>query len=251
MPKHLFWQDKLMDNTDNKKKIICIIPARAKSKRIKNKNIKIFCGKPLIYYAINTAKKSNLFSEIYVSTDSLKIKKISEKYGAKVPFLRSKSLSGDYTSTKDVLIDFVKKIDNKNVDIVFCLYPTSPLLSYRDLTLSLKSFLKKKVDCLLPVSKHRSSPLRSLFVNKKGFINFIFKKFQNFRSQDLRELYYDTGTFYIYKKKKLLKNKFKVFPPKTTSYILDNLRTIDINEPKDFKDVQLIYKFLIKKLIIK
>ena len=75
---------------------IAIIPARAGSKRIKNKNIKLFRGKPIIYYSINAAKKSKIFQKIIVSTDSEKIKKISEKYGAEVPFLRPKYLSDDY-----------------------------------------------------------------------------------------------------------------------------------------------------------
>ena len=80
-------------------KNICIIPARKNSKRIKNKNIKNFCGKPLIYHSINLAK-SKLFDKIIVSTDSIKIKKIATKYGADVPFLRSKSLSNDFVGTK-------------------------------------------------------------------------------------------------------------------------------------------------------
>ena len=73
-------------------KCICIIPARSGSKRIKNKNIKLFFGKPIIYYSIKAAIKSKCFSDVFVSTDSIKIKKISEKYGAKVKFLRPKNL---------------------------------------------------------------------------------------------------------------------------------------------------------------
>ena len=78
-------------------KPICIIPARQGSKRIKNKNIKLFAGKPLISYVIGIAKKSKLFSKIIVSTDSEKIANIAKNNGAEVPFLRNKKLSDDYT----------------------------------------------------------------------------------------------------------------------------------------------------------
>ena len=92
---------------------ICIIPARSKSVRIKNKNIINFFGKPIIAYAIDVAKESKLFKRIIVSTDSKKIAKIAIKYGAEVPFLRSKKLSDNYTTTTDVIIDSIKKISSK------------------------------------------------------------------------------------------------------------------------------------------
>ena len=88
---------------------IAIIPARGGSKRIKNKNIKIFCGKPMISYSINEAKKTKLFDKIIVSTDSSKIKKISEKFGAEVPFVRPKNLSDDFTPTAYVSRSKVSK----------------------------------------------------------------------------------------------------------------------------------------------
>ena len=97
--------------------IICLIPARANSKRIKNKNIKIFHKKPIIAWPINAAIKSKIFDEIFVSTDSLKIKKISEKFGAKVPFLRPKKYANDYATDKDVIkhfLNFCKKKKNKS-----------------------------------------------------------------------------------------------------------------------------------------
>ena len=125
-------------------KNICIILARKNSKRIKNKNIKSFCGKPLIYYSINLAKKSKLFERIIVSTDSLKIKKIAEKYSAEVPFLRNKKLSNDYASTKEVLNDVVDKISARHEYNIFCIYCTAPLLIEKDLINALKIFKNSK-----------------------------------------------------------------------------------------------------------
>ena len=94
------------------KKIICIIPARKGSKRIKNKNIINFFGKPLISYSIENALKSNIFEKVIVSTDSKKISNISKKYGADVPFLRPKSLSGNNIIVKDVLIHCLNNLKN-------------------------------------------------------------------------------------------------------------------------------------------
>ena len=82
---------------------LAIIPARGGSQRIKRKNIKLFSGKPIIYYSIEIAKKSNLFKEIIVSTDDPEIKQISSEYGATVPFLRSKELSDNITPTLQLL----------------------------------------------------------------------------------------------------------------------------------------------------
>ena len=86
-------------------KAIAIITARGGSKRIPRKNIKEFCGKPIIAYSIEAAKKSGRFSEIMVSTDSEEIAEISRNYGANVPFLRSKKTSDDYATTADVLME--------------------------------------------------------------------------------------------------------------------------------------------------
>ena len=114
------------------KKIIAVITARKGSKRIKNKNIINFFGKPLIAYSITTAKKSNLFSKVFVSTDSLKIKKISEEYGAEIPILREKKLSDDFSGTNEVVADFIKKMNYENY-IICCIYPTAPLMRSKDL----------------------------------------------------------------------------------------------------------------------
>ena len=110
---------------------IAIIPARSGSKRIKNKNITKFYGKPLIFYTIKTAIKSKLFDKIIVSTDSKIISKLSKKYGASIPFMRPKHLSNDHASTMNVINHAVKWLSKKNENAKFycCIYPTTPLLS--------------------------------------------------------------------------------------------------------------------------
>ena len=122
---------------------LCIIPARGGSKRIKKKNIKDFCGKPIIYYPINAALKSESFQKVIVSTDDNQIAEIAMHYGAEVPFQRPNNISGDRSSTLEVIrhaIDFYKS--KFLLDNICCLYPTSPFINSDDLK---KALLNKKL----------------------------------------------------------------------------------------------------------
>jgi len=222
---------------------ICIIPARSGSKRIKNKNIKIFNGKPIISHAIKFAKSTGLFKRIIVSTDSYKISKIAQKYGAEVPFLRSKKLSNDFSPTKDVILDCINQISSKNVKYHFVLYPTSVLLLKKDFINSFKKIKKKKYDFLVAVTDYSYSPYRAFKFIGKNKISFQSKKYINCRSQDIPRLIHDTGSFYIWKTKALLKNR-DIMPKKTTYYLLDRYRAIDINTEQDFKFAAFLNKFL-------
>ena len=123
---------------------ICLIPARSGSKRIKNKNIKLFFGKPMIAYAIENAKKTKLFDKIIVSTDSKKIAKISSKYGAEIPFLRPKKLADDKTVDKTVINHFLKNFKQR-IEYLCYLYPNSPLLKTSTLIKGFKQISKKKI----------------------------------------------------------------------------------------------------------
>ena len=127
--------------------IYCLIPARSGSKRIKNKNIKSFHGKPIISHAIFLAKKSRLFKKIFVSTDSNKIASISKKYGAEIPFIRPKNISGDKVPDEKVRNHFIKycKLKKLKIDYLCYLYPCTPLLEKKTLIDSFKIIKKKKL----------------------------------------------------------------------------------------------------------
>jgi pseudaminic acid cytidylyltransferase len=222
------------------KKNICIIPARKNSKRIKNKNIKSFFGKPIIYYAIKTAIKSKLFQKIVVSTDSLKIKKISEKFGATAPFLRDKRLSNDFTSTKEVLIDAINKLNIKDDFNLFCIYPTAALIDENDLKKAYKKFKNLNADSLLAITTYDHPPQRALKIKGKSLSPENKRLFQK-RTQDLKTLHHDSGTFSIFKIK-FLKNKNYIFSKKTTYYKLSSLKGIDIDVFENFKLAEYIKK---------
>ena len=225
------------------KKIICIIPARKGSKRIKNKNIINFFGKPLISYSIENALKSNIFEKVIVSTDSQKISNISKKYGADVPFLRPKKLSGNNIIVKDVLIHCLNKLKNiKKYEYFCCLYPTAPLITPKDLKLSYKKLTQQKASALISISKYNNHPLRSLLINNKNYLSFKFKKFQRKNSQDLQPLFHDAGAFYFYKIDDFLRKKKSLIPTKTIPYRLKTFKAVDIDDYEDLNLAKLIYK---------
>lgn len=212
---------------------ICIIPARSGSKRIKNKNIRKINKIPLLGITINLAKKSQLFEKIIVSTNSERISNIARKYGAETPFLRDKKLSNDYAATYEVLIDVIKRLKIKN-KYIFCLYPTSIFTKIGDLKKAFQLIKKKNAQLVCPVTKANNSILRS-FLIKKNYMNYLIPKYRLTRSQDLPKVFLDTGSFYIYDRKALLKlNKKKNMPKKTIHYLIKH-KTIDINYPKDLK----------------
>ena len=218
---------------------VCIIPARAGSKRIKNKNIKLFHNKPLISYAIKTAKLSGLFSKIVVTTDSVKIANIAKKYGAITPFIRNKKLSGDYANTFDVLADCILKNSIKDT-YFFCLYPTTPLLEPSHLKKAFKKIKKINFDGLVATKKFESSPFRA-FECLGQKIRYLNKNYALKRSQDLKKTFYDSGTFYIFKTKKYLNSKGNLLK-KTTFLELDRFSGVDINTNDDFKFASDLYK---------
>lgn len=211
---------------------ICIIPARSGSKRIKNKNIIKINGKPIIAQTIKIARESKLFKRIIVSTDSPKIAKIAEKYGAEVPFLRSKYLSNDHAPIIKVIKDTVQKIKSFNEKFHFCIYPTSILINHKDLKNAFLKIKRTKSDFICPIAKFESNPLRSFSI-KNSFINFNWPINQMKRSQDLKELYYDTGSFLIYRTEALLKINSKKILPKRSTFIILKKKLIDVNYPED------------------
>jgi len=222
---------------------ICLIPARKGSKRIKNKNIKIFFGKPLISYAINVAKKSNLFDKIIVSTDCIKIKKISEKFGAEVPFIRPNNLSNDKSTDIDVVKHFLNFCKKKEINCKYLcyIYPTNPLLNTMILKKSFKLLKKKDAQKVLTISKYEYPIQRAL--KKKDNDQIIFREpsYKNTISQNLEFFYQDATQCYWYDLSKI--NNFKKFEKfKTYGYELKNTEFVDLNNYDDLKKLKIFFK---------
>ncbi len=226
---------------NSKIKSICLIPARSGSKRIKNKNIKKFIGKPLISRVINILKKSNIFEDIFVSTDSIKIKKIAEKSGAIVPYLRSKKLSNDHTIIKDVIDDFIYKIlkNKKKVTNLFVVYPTSIFLNKKILLNCLRLLNKTEYVTLLKKFPH---PIQRALKYKKNKLYPINLKEKIMRTQDLQEYFYNSGQLDCFKINAWTKKKM-FHKMKAKFIILDELDSIDIDNYNDLKLAIKIFKF--------
>lgn len=220
---------------------IAVIPARIGSKRIKKKNIKLFNGKPLIYYSIQAANKTKFFDKVYVSTDSEKIKKISRKYGAEVPFLRPQKLSDDFTSTKDVIKHTIKWcLDNKiNPKYICCIYPTAPFLNFKNIIKSFKLLNQKKYNFIFSAAKFQSSVYKSFYI-KENKLKKIFSKFINYRSQQFKDCYYDAGQFYWGSTNSWL-NK-EIFSENSGIIEVPVLEGFDLNTPDDWKNILKLNK---------
>ena len=136
-------------------KKIAIIPARSGSKRIPKKNIKLFAGKPILYYSIDIAIKSNCFDEIMVSTDDDEIAKLAIKYGASVPFLGSIETSSDISTTSDVLVEVLNRYKKIKMSFNYacCIYPTAPFITKNMLNHGLEILMEEKASTLIPVLK--------------------------------------------------------------------------------------------------
>ncbi|MCM1082996.1 MAG: pseudaminic acid cytidylyltransferase [Clostridium sp.] len=181
-------------------KNIAIIPARGGSKRIPKKNIKNFCGKPIIAYSIEAAIKSNIFDEIMVSTDSGEIADIARSYGASVPFYRSKEASNDFATTSDVIMEVLGEYEKagKNFEYAFCIYPTAPFIT-SELIIDAETLMKdKKPNEIVTVVEFSYPPQRSYVVTEDGMIKYRYEQYINSRSQDLEKWYHDVGQLYVY-----------------------------------------------------
>lgn len=216
------------------KKSVCIITARGGSKRIPRKNIKEFCGKPIIAYSIEAALKSNLFDEVMVSTDDEEITEIAKKYGAAVPFLRSNKNSNDFATTKDVLLEVIEdyEIRGKKIESLCCLYPTAPFVTAEKLQEASKLF-DSDTDTVLTVTKFSFPPQRGLIQGRDGF-EYWMPENANTRSQDLVPVFHDAGQFYFCKVSSL-KTSFSLLGPITKGYEVPELEVQDIDNYSDWE----------------
>lgn len=223
-----------------------IIPARKGSKRLRNKNRLLLGNNPIISYPIISALKSKIFKEVIVSTDCKIIANISKEYGAIVPRLREKSLSGDNVNLNEVVRNEIKLLQRRynKVDNIFCILPTSPFIDANLIKNSFNKFQSSKCSYLFSVIKINSKYSRSFFF-KKNKLKMINKKFYSYRSQDLPEIYQDAGKFYWAKAKNWLRCK-KIFNKNSKIYTLPHWKGIDIDYPEDFKIVKNIYEKKIK-----
>jgi CMP-N,N'-diacetyllegionaminic acid synthase len=223
-----------------KNRIVCLIPARNGSKRIKNKNLKKVNSKPLIYYACNAANIVEIY-KIYLATSSTKIIEKSKNYKNIKIFYRTKNSEKDKASTENLIKEFIKT--NSNFDIMILLQCTNIFITKKCLKKAIKKFLKKKFDSMLSVVKSNHFLWE---LKKKGIVkplNYNPKKRP--RSQSLKHNFIENGSFYIFKKKGFLKNNCRLFG-KIGHYVMskESIHEIDTHEDlKIIKKLKIVKKY--------
>ena len=227
-------------------KNIAIITARGGSKRIPSKNIKEFCGKPIIAYSIQAALESGIFDHVMVSTDDEEIADIARKYGAEVPFMRSEKTASDFATTRDVLEEVLQKYDEmgEKIDYFACIYPCAPFVTAQKLKDAFNLLREKEGYGLCPVVRFSFPPQRG-FILDNDTLKFKYPQYINSRSQDLEPFYHDCGQFYFYDKKcydmgndKILERYVPMFVPET--------EVQDIDHQTDWEIAEIKYKLMIE-----
>lgn len=221
---------------------IAIIPARGGSKRIKNKNIVDFLGKPLIYYSLQVAKESGLFDQIHVSTDSEEIKDAVESLGFSVDFMRDPVLADDYVGTLPVVRWVLQTYQKRqhHYDDVCLILPTAPLIEPDDLRNSYQLFesLEKK-HSILPVASYPAPIEWAFYQRESGVLDACQPNMFQVRSQDLEKKYFDSGTFVWFSKEHVLSDAL-AGDEGFAAYVLDRYKAIDINDMEDLEFARVI-----------
>ncbi len=222
--------------------ILAIIPARGGSKRIPKKNIKDFCGKPIIEYSIQAALSAKIFTEVMVSTDDEAIADIARKAGAKIPFMRGKEASSDFATTADVLLEVLAMYEQQGFifDEVCCIYPTAPFVTGEKLKKGYE--LLQDGDSVMPVVKYSYPIQRSIHI-KDHMVYMNCPEYINTRSQDLEDMYHDCGQFYFLKVEALKKTK-ALFTDRTVPMIMSDLEVQDIDHIEDWEIAEMKYKLM-------
>ncbi len=215
---------------------VAIIPARSGSKGLPDKNIKLLNGKPLMAYAIEAAKNSNIFAEVMVSTDSLKYAEIAESYGAVVPFMRSTEKASDIASSWDVVEEILSEYEKKGkfFDDFCLLQPTSPLRTTEDIQKAYQIFNEKDAIAVVSVCECEHSPLWCNTLNDSMELKKFIDPHNYLRRQELKKFYRINGAIYIVSREEFHKNRY-IYREGSFAYVMAQERSIDIDSFLDFR----------------
>ncbi|MBS0358705.1 MAG: acylneuraminate cytidylyltransferase family protein [Proteobacteria bacterium] len=223
---------------------IAVIPARAGSKRLPNKNIKPLSGKPLIAYTINAAQKANCFSEIIVSTECPQIAEIAIQYGAQVPWLRSAEYATDTASVADAVVELLLRFQQeqqKNYDAVMLLQPTSPFRKPETILKALELFKSSNGESIVSVSLAKTHPYWCKRIDADGIMSsFVQGQQIPICAQDLPPVYQLNGLIYCASPSHLIEQR-NFYTNSTKALILnDSEEVLDIDTPMDWMLAEMI-----------
>jgi len=222
---------------------LCIIPARGGSKRIPRKNIKEFCGKPIIAYSIEAAIESGLFADVVVSTDDAEIAEVASEWGASVPFIRPKDLSDDFTGTTPVIshaIEELKKL-GREYDYACCIYATAPFVSVENLRIGYEKLINSDKKFAFSVCAFEAPIFRSFELGSNSEVKMFWPENFNKRSQDLPKAYFDAAQFYFGKPEAFGQN-LQLFAEHSIGVELPSSLVQDIDTPEDWTRAEIMYQ---------
>ena len=222
---------------------VAIIPARGGSKRIPQKNIKNFFGKPIIAWPIEIAKASGLFDRIIVTTDNLEIAEVAKKWGAEVPFIRPKELSTDYISISEVMAHATNSIikEHKYLKAVCCIYATAPFIEISDLKRGFEAIKSNEWKYAFAATEFASSIFRSFKQNDKDGVEMLFPEYFTSRSQDLPNIFHDAAQFCWGTPDAWIK-KVPVFDQYSKPILLPRWQVQDIDTESDWVRAEFIFE---------
>jgi pseudaminic acid cytidylyltransferase len=220
---------------------IAIIPARGGSKRIPRKNIKDFCGQPMIAYAISAAKATRLFDHVVVSTDDQEIAHIALEWGAEAPFKRPLELADDFTPTVPVIAHAIRACKTLGWDIeyVCCIYPGVPFIQDADIKQALDLLQSSDAAYSFPIAEFPSAIQRALRRGSDGHMHPFYPQNELTRTQDLEPAYHDAGQFYWGRTDAWLTND-KVHRS-GVGLSIPNWRVVDIDTSSDWTRAEILY----------
>lgn len=228
-------------------KTIAIITARGGSKRIPRKNIKEFCGKPILAYSIEAALAAGIFDTVMVSTDDEEIAEVARQYGAEVPFYRSEKTANDFATTNDVLLEVLEEYEKRGerFELACCIYPTAPFVTAQKLKTAVEQLTESDADTLIPVVSFSYPPQRAMIV-KEGRLVFEYPQYLDSRSQDLEPHYHDVGQFYVFRTAAFEKNR-KLMLGNILPMVIPEMEVQDIDNESDWKIAEIKYRTMEQK----
>ena len=217
--------------------IVGMIPARSGSKGIKNKNLRLVGGKPLIFHTIRAATESRLLSRTIFSTDSPEMRDIALQNGIEAPFSRPDHLSNDTTCMVDVMkhcVTWLKEKENYLTDLLVILYPTSPFRTGEQIDNSIKRFLAGDKDCLVSVSKQKHHPYWALGIDDQDRLQHYFGKDNiYYRRQDMPDTYEQNGAIYIVPPEKIDALDVRSMTNNTLAFVMEGISTLNVDDEMD------------------
>jgi N-acylneuraminate cytidylyltransferase len=222
---------------------LAIIPARGGSKRIPRKNVRLFCGKPIIGWSIDAALASGCFDRVLVSTDDAEIARIAEDWGAEVPFTRPPELSDDHTTTIPVIAHAILWAlgQGLSVEAACCLYATAPFCEPDDLRRGLKLLEESDCDYVFPVAGYAFPIQRAIRITGNGRVQMFDPDQFGVRSQDLEPAYHDAGQFYWGRPDAWLEPR-PIFSEMAVPLVLPRFRVQDIDTPEDWEFAETLFR---------